>query len=369
MTRGLSLWLDWLRVAATLVVVFSHVAYPRFTETRYAFMRDWNLGSDAVIVFFVISGLVIAFAAERDGSGGRFAFNRLTRLFSVLAPALVLTLAFDAIGMRIDPASYPDGFFNPLPAAEFLLRGLTFSNEWALPGELRLGTNGPLWSLSYEAAYYLIFGMAMFTRGALRVILIATACVVVGLNILILAPAWLMGVAVWRWIARGGAARIARQTAWTLALAGPAAYVACHVAGLPEILKSDTAAALGVTDARFVLRFSDEFVWNAMIGAFTAVHILGVAALASGTCAERRWVRWAAGASFSVYVTHYPALHLIDAVLPDEARFDLVLFLGSLVVGLAFAAVFERPIGQFRRALLRMAGTRDTDIGMPKQTT
>ncbi|MEM6577786.1 MAG: acyltransferase [Pseudomonadota bacterium] len=354
MTRGLSLWLDWLRVLATLVVVFSHLAYPRFTETRYAFMRDWNLGSDAVIVFFVISGLVIAFAAERDGSAGRFAFNRTTRLFSVLAPALVLTLAFDAMGVRIDPASYPQGFYNPHPTGEFLIRGLTFSNEWALPGALRLGTNGPLWSLSYEAAYYLLFGVAMFLRGITRLIVLVTICLVVGLNILLLAPAWLMGVLVWRWIAAGGATRLTRGRAWAMALMGPAAYVLCLAAGIPDLLRAVTAATLDVPDARLVLRFSDEFIWNMMIGAFTACHIVGMAVLAPARCAERFWLRWAAGASFSIYVTHYPTLHLVDAMLPDQARYDGVLFAVSLVVGLAFAAVFERPIAHFRRVLMRL---------------
>lgn len=69
MTRGLSIWLDVLRVAATLIVVLSHLAYPRFTGTNYAYLRDWNVGSDAVIVFFVISGCVIAYAGGSRWDG------------------------------------------------------------------------------------------------------------------------------------------------------------------------------------------------------------------------------------------------------------------------------------------------------------
>ena len=55
MTRGLSIWLDALRVWATLIVVLSHVAYPRFTRGDYILIRELNLGSDAVIVFFVVN--------------------------------------------------------------------------------------------------------------------------------------------------------------------------------------------------------------------------------------------------------------------------------------------------------------------------
>lgn len=166
MTRGLSLWLDALRVAATLIVVFSHVAYARFTRGDYEFVRELNVGSDAVIVFFVISGLVIAFAAERDKTLGTYAFNRLTRLLSVLLPALVLTFALDHIGHPMDASAYPDRFYQPLPLWEMLARGLTMSNEWGLFDRVRLGTNGPLWSLSYEAAYYVLFGVAVFCTGA-----------------------------------------------------------------------------------------------------------------------------------------------------------------------------------------------------------
>jgi peptidoglycan/LPS O-acetylase OafA/YrhL len=132
--------------------------------------------------------------------------------------------------------------------------------------------------------------------------------------------------------------------------------VICLSSGVPDLLRAETAAALGVADARLVLRFSDEFLWNALIGAFTACHVTGVAALASADCREFAWIRWAAGASFSIYVTHYPALHLLDALLPDTARYDIVLFSGALIVGLAFAAVFERPIARIRSGLRRVAG-------------
>ena len=128
MTRGLSIWLDALRVWATIVVVFSHVAYPRFTRGDYIFIRELNLGSDSVIVFFVISGMVIAYAAGRDARLSIYAFNRLTRLLSVLVPALVLTFAFDQIGHRIGPDAY-SSFYSPLPFGELFMRGLSMTNE------------------------------------------------------------------------------------------------------------------------------------------------------------------------------------------------------------------------------------------------
>jgi len=354
MTRGVSLWLDGLRVAATLIVVLSHWAYPRFTGTSYAFLREWNVGSDAVILFFVMSGCVIAYAADRDGTAGRFAFNRLTRLLTVLLPALLLTLAFDSAGFRADAAAYPAGFYQPHPVGEFLLRGLTFSNEWSVLGRMRLGTNGPLWSLSYEAAYYLLFGLAVFLSGAARMAALLTVCLLAGIDILLLMPPWLMGVALWHWLRAGGATGMDRRLGWLLVVAGPLVYLLCQVAGVPEALAAATAQTLGVPDARMVLGFSDEFIWNALIGLFAVVHVAGIAILNPTRIGGGVAVRWLAGASFSVYVTHYPALHLLDAILPEMVGRDAMLLIGSIAVGFAFAACFERPIRTFRAGLCRL---------------
>ncbi len=351
MSRGLSLWLDVLRVAATLIVVLSHLAYPRFTGTSYAFLRDWNVGSDAVIVFFVISGCVIAYAADRDGTASRFGFNRVTRLFSVMVPALILTLVFDTFGYQIDPGAYPDIFYHAYPTGEFLLRGLTFSNEWSSLGRMRLGTNGPLWSLSYEAAYYVLFGLAIFTKGFVRVLSLVAVVAVAGLNVMLLMPAWLMGVALWMWVKSGGPARIAHTVGYILVVLGPLAYLAGHALGLPQLLVGATAETLGVPDARWVLGFSDEFLWNFLIGCCTVMFVAGIAILDPKNVPGQRQIRWLAGASFSIYVTHYPALHLLDATVADILGRDLILLLGSLAVGIVFARYFERPIRQLREWL------------------
>lgn len=367
MNRGISIWIDVLRVVATFVVVVSHWGYPRFTEGRYMLVRDWNLGSDAVIVFFVISGCVIAYAAARDGDARRFAFNRLTRLWTVLVPALILTLVFDAGGNRIDPSAYPLGFYNPIPAYEVLVRGVTFSNQWSLFEHVRLGTNGPLWSLSYEAAYYAMFGVAVFARSFLRLIILAGMCVIFGWNVLLLIPAWLMGVALWQMMKRKVPDNLSVSTALVFALGTPAIYILAHIIQVPEYLLALTRQILHVPDARLVLSFSDEFLWNGLIGLLTLGHFLGMARLLPTEFSGSRSIRWLAGASFSIYVTHYPALHLLDAMLGDVAGRDAMMLTGSICVGLVFASVFERPIGLFRSWLLPRT-LLQSDSGNPNGT-
>ncbi len=65
MNRGFSTYLDLLRFGAAVVVLMSHYGYERMSGGRWLWIRDLNLGSDAVIVFFVLSGFVIAHVAAR----------------------------------------------------------------------------------------------------------------------------------------------------------------------------------------------------------------------------------------------------------------------------------------------------------------
>ncbi len=353
MNRGLSIWLDTLRVFATLLVLISHLAYPRFTQGELIFIREWNLGSDAVILFFVVSGFVIAYASDRDKTLGVYSFNRLSRLWIVMLPALLLTFVFDRFGYALSPQAYPGTFFQPLGLWDMLARGLSFSNEWAVMERVRLGTNGPLWSLSYEAAYYLLFGLAVFLRGALRWVLVLTAGLLIGPRVLMLMPAWLMGVWLWHAVQSGAIAGIPVTRAWLYALAGPVIYVGAQELDLPGTLAAITAQWFEPQNYRDVLVFSDEALWNVLVGGLAALHILGMARLMKDVRRDVCAMRWWAGASFSIYVTHYPALHLLDAAVPDgTAGRGLILFSGALIVGLIFAQIFERHTGPIRRVLI-----------------
>lgn len=350
MKQGFSIWLDVLRIVATVTVVASHVAYPRFTNGDYQWMRDLNLGSDAVILFFVISGIVIALAAQRDATLSRYAFNRATRIYSVMIPALLLTWTFDHIGLGIDPEAYPAQFYQPLPLETFLMRGLTFSNEWMISDPVRLGSNGPLWSLSYEVAYYALFGAAVFLTGALRLVCVLLLALVVGPNALLLMPAWLMGVWLLRLIRSDAPPRLPPSAALVLALLPPVLYAVALWLSVPVLLLNLTEYLLPAAFAPYNLRFSNEFLWNALIGGLFTLHLFAMSQLLTEWRRGTAAIRWCAQASFSVYVTHYPTLHLLDAILASDVwGRALWLFLGALAVGIAFAQIFERPLERWRQ--------------------
>jgi len=349
MNRGFSIYLDAARIAAAFLVVLSHLAYPRYSGDSLSALREWDYGRDAVIIFFVLSGLVISYVAERDGTWARFAFNRATRLYSVLVPTLLLTLVFDRLGQSIAPAAYDGWWYTEIPAWQFLASGLSFSNEWIF-GHVRLGTNGPLWSLSYEAAYYLLFAVAFFLKGIARLLLIVLVACLVGPRVLLLMPAWLCGVYAW-WLIKQGAAGMPKSTAVLLVLVGPIFYAASFTIGLPGFLTAvgeNWAAMLG---AGAGLWFSNSFIWNTLIAALFMLHLVGMALLMRSVRMERvgRVVRWLAGASFTLYVLHYPLLQFIHVLLPADMLWrPLVHLVLVLVICFAVAELTERRLNGLR---------------------
>src|SRR5580704_6481223 len=128
LARETSLYLDVLRVVAALVVFFDHFARPRISGGLF-----WQIapfGGDAVIVFFVISGFVIAHAtAQSERSAATYFVNRAARIYSVAVPAIVLTLACDLVGRWIDP-HYADWSYSPGAPLQQVASSLTFTNEF-----------------------------------------------------------------------------------------------------------------------------------------------------------------------------------------------------------------------------------------------
>ncbi|SLN54338.1 Fatty acid hydroxylase superfamily protein [Roseovarius albus] len=363
MTEGFSLWLDVLRAIAALTVLFGHMAHVRFTRGDYYFLREWNVASDAVAVFFVLSGVVIAYSARRDGNLGTYAFKRATRIASVLFPALILTLVFDAVGTRINMSAYPRDYYQALPLSEFVWRGMTVTNLWTGVSDwVRLGTNGPIWSLSYEVGFYLIFGSFVFLKGLMRAVVLATLVLLVGIPILALLPAWWLGVLLWNSCAKTSTTPT-MASSWFMAIAGLAILVALKVAGVPQQLENLTIFVLQPHNHHSILVYSNEVLWNTVVAACIAIHLRGIWNLTqrmklNNDTRVTKAVRWVAGGSFSIYLVHYPTLHLIDATLPETLpAYDLWMLGLTLAVCFGFAALFERPLKRFRSILKKMSAS------------
>ena len=184
-----------------------------------------GLGHQAVVVFFVLSGYFIGTSVWESIDARRWSWrvylvNRLTRLQLVLLPALILGGIWDQIGMRLpQAASFYYGGLYKYYAPSVALRSTVpvfFGNLFFLQSLAPLflhrvlspvfGSNGPLWSLSYEFWYYILFPALMLAaiawkgmRG--RLLYLGLAVVLfwfVGLTISVYFLIWLAGALVGR---------------------------------------------------------------------------------------------------------------------------------------------------------------------------
>jgi peptidoglycan/LPS O-acetylase OafA/YrhL len=96
---GTSLYLDFARISAAVLVLLHRVFQLPFYESSLHFP-----GPAAVVIFFVISGFVIAYASDGLADWREYAVARLARIYSVALPALLLTGALYAMGQLIWPA-------------------------------------------------------------------------------------------------------------------------------------------------------------------------------------------------------------------------------------------------------------------------
>lgn len=152
--------LNLIRIIAALCVVVSH-SYP-LTIGPGAIeplerLTGEPLGFHAVVVFFVISGLLIARSFERSDTLMRWTSARVLRLFPGLLFALALT-AF-VLGPLVTSLT-ADGYFGSAATWTYVPRNLLlFDLQMNLPGVFAKNsypvvTNGSLWTLFYEVLCY-----------------------------------------------------------------------------------------------------------------------------------------------------------------------------------------------------------------------
>lgn len=223
-----NLLLDLLRGLAALLVCMSHLRAATLVEWQLvqsagaanrALYFVTGVGSQAVVVFFVISGYLVGGSLmNRPFVWREYASARLGRLWTVLLPCLVVTLLADAATWHLRPDILSGGFtarWNSTPVSGAysaspltFLGNVLFLQTIAVPV---LGSNGPLWSLANEFWYYVLFPvlLVVISRGGnlrRRGIAVVSLTVLMLLLPLKFMPgflAWLMGAAVSRLHSRG----------------------------------------------------------------------------------------------------------------------------------------------------------------------
>lgn len=234
----LSSHLNMLRWTAALMVVVSHIRPLLFVE--YSDAENKNLfiklfyfltgfGHEAVMVFFVISGLLVGGISARkfqEGSftGRSYAVHRFARIYLVFIPALAAGYLLDWIGIAYLDASgvYSNTMqYRFTGNAEERLSPLIAAGNLLMLQEILvspLGSNNPLWSLAYEWWYYLLFffGLQLLgSRGCWRRALLYGSLLIGTLSLL----PWqiLLWFAIWL---AGTAVVLSSRLSWRLPSAG-----------------------------------------------------------------------------------------------------------------------------------------------------
>lgn len=105
-----------IRWFAALIVLLGHTQMSTQERTgNDAFL--WNyVGAHAhagVVIFFVLSGFVIAWSVDKDPSGGltwqKYYIDRFSRIYSVLPIAIVFTILLDLVGNWLSSSYSDDG--------------------------------------------------------------------------------------------------------------------------------------------------------------------------------------------------------------------------------------------------------------------
>jgi peptidoglycan/LPS O-acetylase OafA/YrhL len=123
----------------------------------------------AVILFFVLSGYLIAYSDfnkyknDRNYNVTSYLTNRFVRIYSVLVPAILLTLILDGLG-RI----WLTGYLNPsiFPQDHYVIRLIInlISMQGIWGNRVQLGSNPALWSIGYEFTFYVLYGLFVWKR-------------------------------------------------------------------------------------------------------------------------------------------------------------------------------------------------------------
>lgn len=343
MKRDFSIYLDLVRFCAAIAVLLSHITGPEFTSMDL----HWRIGAygfAGVVVFFMLSGFVIAHTINsREGDARAYFSSRAARLYSVVLIALPLTYLLDTAGIYFNPELYqhPSILLNPESIRSYVY-SLFFVNEWlGINSEgIAPGTNGPYWSLSFEATYYVIAGITLFMRRSLAIPILAFVLYVAGPTITALLPIWLFGYLIYEW--RG--LTLSKPVALALFLISIFAILQCPPLAKMYGLRTDN---FGYQFPWGRGRWNRDLLTDYALAASFAVHLIAARNLfTSNVCWKmpEKVIRWLGSLTFTLYLLHVPLICFLQAItpFPDHSALNLAFILsGTFIVVIIVAPLTD----------------------------
>ena len=375
-----SVVLDSVRFALAFAVAAGHWTQPHFQEG----WRDLSPYAVAAVgAFFVLSGFTIRLLTPEGEAFEPAAFfvERLSRLWSVALPAVLLTVVCDSISYQLDTAyylrSWGQDFSTPL--LRIAVNVLFVGEFWGR--DIELFSNSLFWSLGYEAGFYFLYGVFRSTRGYARYGFTLAACAMVGPNIVLMLVPWLGGVLLHDLVARVSPSTPRAST--SLFMFGTAGAVTTSTL-LFACRDALSRFSLGVdTLVRHVFHRADTLVGDRLIGArltpariegdlivgagaffvvfsFAMLAIRGFEQARSVSPRLVRFGRRLGDFTFPLYLFHFPVFVLLGATGAYDRGSSLqkgALFL-AVGAGIYAAVPLTTSLKWSLRSLLRLTPRR-----------
>lgn len=304
---GISIQLNTIKHHSTASYILDLL---RFISAFVVFLYHFHFnlpGYQAVMVFFVLSGYFISTSViksmkEETWSWKIYLTKRCVRLWIVLIPALVLTYVWAIIQVHYfgsTPLFY--GVLN----IKTLLGNLLFTQDILVK---QYGLNGPLWSLTYEFWYYILFPCALLIfrskRGTTKLLYLIAFIGIglfVGKQIMLYFVIWLLGAL----IAIVNPFAFKKSFVNYFVLFVLTAVAGASTKGLYTLHDAQTSwmNPYFVPDLSVAIAFALLIYWvNSLFGAKNANGKLAI-------------LRELAGFSYTLYLVHYPLLYFWNAWL------------------------------------------------------
>lgn len=371
--RGLASLLVFLgHMRLLLFIEYSEISNPNFLVKRLNSLTV--LGHQSVMIFFVLSGFFISATVirriqQKQWSWVNYLVDRLTRLYIVLIPALLLSSFWDSLGIKIfgtgQDSFYGEKFHNGHLATYKILENFTFQNALGTIAFVQtifvdlFGSNKAVWSLAYEFWYYILFPsiILFFCVKSLKArifyaFLASGILLMVGSEIRIYFLVWLMGALV--------------------SICHPSKYLNNKNILNSLILLSILMLCIALISERFI---SSPKIADFLIGISTAGMIYLLVNSRSQITQEGAYEKFSkglAGCSYTLYLVHMPILCFIRACVigdrpwePDILHFLLALTIVVFVFlyAVVIAHFTEAKTDKFRKLIMSWINNRRLNPG------
>lgn len=307
----------------------------------------------AVVVFFILSGFVIAYSVAGKQANAAYTFHhyladRFSRIYIAFIPALLFVLICDAISVSIaaDKYRYHDAFdLKTFAGNLFMLQDFPKLNVSSSFGSAR-----PFWTLAVEWWIYLFYGYLVLVFSKLHSISLKKSII---LGLLAIVPLynfiggrgngltlfWIFGaLAFWIW----NQGFLDSFSSWQKGCFLIAAIIAATL-------------RIGTT----MIEYEAIFAFALTISILLAVDLIANVPISPRITA---WVKFNASFSYSLYLIHHSVYDLLVSHYQDAYNPYLLFIVGFLLsnlVAIALGRIFEVKLtAKVKKALYAFLNSR-----------